>query len=95
MFFLDFFGFLGFLSKLLRLLLKVTKITTGHQKLPKMSQNSITSPFFAQRAKKASAEVRSSPQELEEGPHSRPYPLVLIMFKFHWITSFDGFPTGG
>ena len=58
-FFLDNFGFLGFLSKLLRLLLKVTNVTTGHQKLPKMGQNSIINPFFAPRAKKASAKGRS------------------------------------
>ena len=30
----------GFFSKLLRLLLNVTKVTTGHQKWPKMGQNS-------------------------------------------------------
>ena len=48
----DFFGFLGFLSKLVRLLLKVTKFTTGHQKLPKMNQNSIIRSFFAGRSKK-------------------------------------------
>ena len=73
-FFLDFFGFLRFLSKLLRLLLKVTKVTTGHQKMPKMGQNSIISSFFAR--KKASAEGRSPPQELEVGPRSGPYLLV-------------------
>ena len=75
-FFLDIFGFLGFLSKLLRLLLKVTKVTTGHQKMPKMGQNSIISSFFARRAKKASDEGRSPPQELEVGPRSGPYLLV-------------------
>ena len=49
-----FFGFiLRFLSKLLSLLLKVTKLTTWHKKIPKMSQNSIISPVFARRAKKA------------------------------------------
>ena len=75
-FFLDFFGFLGFFSKLLMLLLKVTKVTTGHQKLPKMGQNSIISSFFARRAKKASAEGRSPPQELEVSPRSGLYLLV-------------------
>ena len=55
-FFLNFFknfgDFLGFLLKLLGLLLKVTNVTTGHQKLPNMGQNSITSSFFARRANK-------------------------------------------
>ena len=68
--------FLGFLSKLLMFLLKVTKVTTGHKKLAKMGQNSIKSSFFAQRAKKASAECRSPSQELEVGPRSGPYLLV-------------------
>ena len=77
---MDFFGFLGFLSKLLRLLLKVTKVTTGHQKLPKMGQNSIISPFFTKRAKKPSAEGRSPPQELEVGPRSGLYFLVSFVF---------------
>ena len=48
----------------LRLLLKVTNVTIGHQKWPKMGQNSIISSFFAQRAKKASAKGWSHPQEL-------------------------------
>ena len=61
------------------LLLKVTKVTTGHQKLPKMGQNSIISCFFARRAKKASAEGRIPPQELEVGQHSGPYLLVIII----------------
>ena len=78
---MDFFGFLGFLSKLIRLLLKVTKVTTRHQKWPKMGQNSIISSFFARRAKKASAKGGSPPQELEVGPHSRPYLLVVIIGK--------------
>ena len=59
------------------LLLKVTKVTTGHQKLPKMGQNSIISSFFARRTKKASAEGRSPPQELEVSPRSGLYLLVL------------------
>ena len=51
-------------------------VTTGHQKLPKMGQNSIKSSFFARRAKKASAKGRSPPQELKVGPRSGPYLLV-------------------
>ena len=51
-FFLDFLVFLVFLSKLLMLLLKVTKVTTGHQKLPKMGQNSIISSFLPEGQKK-------------------------------------------
>ena len=43
---------LGYFSKLLRLLLKVTVVTTGHQKWPKVSQNSIKSLFFARWEKK-------------------------------------------
>ena len=70
-FFLDFFGFLGFFFK-------VTNVTTGHQKLPKMGQNSIISFFFARRAKKTSAEGRSPPQELEVSPRSGLYLLVLL-----------------
>ena len=68
--------FFLFLSKLLRLLLNVTTVTTGHQKSPKSGQNSKKSSFFARRAKKASAEGRSPPQELEVGPRSGPYLLV-------------------
>ena len=55
------------------LLLKVTKVTTGHQKLPKMGQNSIISYFFA---RKASAEGRSPPQQLEVSRRSGLYLLV-------------------
>ena len=47
-------------------------------KSPKIGQNSIKSPFFARRAKRASAEGRSPPQELEVGPRSGPYLLVLL-----------------
>ena len=54
----------------------VTKVTTGHQKWPKMGQNSIIRSFFARRAKKASAEGRSPPQELEVSPRSGLYLLV-------------------
>ena len=70
------FLFFWFLSKLLRLLLNDTTVTIGHQKSPKMGQNSIKSSFFARRAKKASAKGRSPPQELEVGPRSGPYLLV-------------------
>ena len=45
------FGF--FLHPSLMLLLKVTNVTNGHQKLPKMGQNSLITSFFAQRAKKS------------------------------------------
>ena len=79
--FLWIFCFLGFLSKLLMLLLKVTKVTTGHQKLLKMGQNTIITSFFARRAKKASAEGRSPPQEPEVGRRSGPYLLVIVMAK--------------
>ena len=41
-----------------------------------MGQNSIISSFFARRAKKASAEGRSPPQELEVSSRSGLYPLV-------------------
>ena len=69
MFFVGFFlGFLGFFSKILRLLLKVTEVTTEHQRWPKVSKNSIKNPFFARRAKYASAGGRSPPQELEVKP---------------------------
>ena len=71
-----FFGLFVFFLELLRLILKVTKVTIGHQKLPKMGQNSKINSFFARRAKKASAEGRSPPQELEVGPRSGPYLLV-------------------
>ena len=60
------------------LLLKFTKVTTGHQKLSKIGQNSIITSFFARRAKIASAEGRIPPQELEEGPRSGPYLLVIV-----------------
>ena len=62
---LDFFCLYWFLTKLLKLLLKVTK---NGQKLPKT----------AQRAKKASTEGWSPPQELEVGPRSGPYLVVSI-----------------
>ena len=63
---------------LIRSLLKVTKVTTEHQKRPKLGVNSILSPFFARRVSKASSECQSSLQELEKGPRSGPYLLVLV-----------------
>ena len=64
-FFLDFFVFLAFLSKLLRLLLNVTMVNTGHQKSPKMGQNSIISFFLPGQRPKPKPEpfagVRSKP----------------------------------
>ena len=50
------FLFFWFLSKLIRLLLYVTMVTTGHQKSPKIGQNSIKS-----RRPKPSAGARSRP----------------------------------
>ena len=40
-----------------------------------MGQNSVIRSFFARRAKKASAEGQSPPQDLEVGP----YLLVIII----------------
>ena len=83
LFFSSFFSlFFLFLSKLIRLLLNVIMVTTGHQKLLKIGQNSIKSSFFARRAKKASAEGRSPPQELEVGLRSGPYLLVRVIKLF-------------
>ena len=83
-FFWDFFRFFGLFSRLLRLLLNVTKVTTEHRKWPKISTNSVKSFFLAQRAKKASAESQSSPQELEEGPPSGPHLLVSLK---RWLSN--------
>ena len=47
-----------------------------------MCQNSIKSPFFARRAKKALAKGRSPPQELEVGPRSELYLLVLTKLNY-------------
>ena len=73
---MDFFVFLGFLSKLLLLLIKVNKVTTGHQKLPKMGQNSIITSFLL---------PESPPQELEVGSRSGPYLLVILIKYFPYI----------
>ena len=47
----------------------------------KMGKHRIISPFFAQRAKKASAKGQSPPQELEVGPRSKPYLLVQVQIR--------------
>ena len=73
---------MGFFSKLLRLLINITEITTEHQKWLKISTNSVKSSFFVRRAKKASSEGRSPPQELEVSPHSGLYLLVTVKDKF-------------
>ena len=71
--------FWGLLSKLQMLLLKFTKVSTGHQKFPKKrGPKQHNKLFFAWRAKKASAEGQSHPQELEGGPSSGPYLLVIL-----------------
>ena len=44
----------------------------------RVTKNLLPSYLHAQMAKKALAEGRSPPQELEVGPRSRPYFLVLI-----------------
>ena len=71
--------FLGFLSKLLRLLLKVTKVTTGHQKFPKMGQNSIISSlFFCPKGEKSLGRRPKPSTGARSRPRSGPYLLVLI-----------------
>ena len=71
----------------------VTNVTTkcyhGYYWTPKMGQNSIKSSFFTRRAKKASAEGRSPPQELEVGPRSGPYLLVILESCILDINSFN------
>ena len=54
------------------------EVTTEHQKWPNISTNNVKGSFFAQRAKKASDEGQSPPQELEVGPHSGPYLLGTV-----------------
>ena len=68
---------MDFFESYYRLLLKVTEVTTEHQKWPKIGQNSIIRFFLPERQKQPSAEGRSPPQELEVGPRSEPYLLVL------------------
>ena len=81
--FLDFFELFDFFFNFLGLILvfflggisfKVTKVSTKSYQ----GQNSIIRSFFPQRAKKAVAEGHSPPQELEVGPPSRLYLLVLL-----------------
>ena len=75
----DFFDFFRFFYKFLRLLLKVTEVTTDHQKWPKFGKKQTQKDIFLPEGqKKASAEGRSPPQELEEGPRSGPHLLVLV-----------------
>ena len=73
---------------------KVTKVTTkcyhGYYWKPKIAKNGPKQQFFfCQRAKKASAEGRSPPQELEVGPRSGPYLLFLFnnFVKTHSLSS--------
>ena len=70
--FLDFFWTFWILFKV------TTKSDQGYYWTPKIGQNSIIRSFLAQRAKKASDEGRSPPQELEVGPRSGPYLLVFV-----------------
>ena len=53
-----------------------------------MGKHSIIGPFFAW-AKKTSAKGQSSPQELEVGPHSGPYLLVLSKMIATQVTQFS------
>ena len=68
----------GFLTKWIRLLIKVSKVATRNQNCPTMGQNSIMIFCLPWRAKKASVEDRSPPQEQEVGPHSGQYLPVII-----------------
>ena len=72
--------FWGFLSKLIRLLLKVTKVTSGHKNRQKWPKQHNKLFFLPEVQKKASAEGQSPPQELEVGPRSGPYLLVLFIW---------------
>ena len=69
--FCDFWIFWDFWDKKLKI--KFSKVTTEHQKLPKVSQKSLISFFFARKSL-----GQSSPQELEVSPRSGPYLLVLV-----------------
>ena len=68
------------LPKLFSLLIKVSKVTNEYQKGPKMVKNHHNGPFFFPKGKNTSALGQSSLQELEVGPHSEPYLLVLIQY---------------
>ena len=71
---------------------KVTKVTIksyqGYYWTPKIAKNGPKQHnklFFARRAKKASAEGRSPPQELEVSPRSGLYLLVVLKVTyFFW-----------
>ena len=60
---------------------------TGHEKWPKMGQNSIIGSVFAQRAKNTLIEGQRPPKELEVGPRSRPYLLVKNLNPSHLMAS--------
>ena len=90
--FLDFLNFLGFCGFFLGFFLfffvsfKVTKVTTkcyhGYYWTPTIAKNGPKQHkelFFARRAKKASAQGRSPPQELEVGLRSGLYLLVFVV----------------
>ena len=55
-------------------------VTTGHQKLPKMGQNSIISSIFCPKGKKRLG--RSPPLELEVGSRCGLYLLVFVKAAF-------------
>ena len=86
--FLDFWIFWNFLKLfgffwIYFFLVIVTNVTTknyqGYYWTPKIAKNGPKQHnrlFFARKAKKASAEAQSPPQELEIGPRSGPYLLV-------------------
>ena len=63
-------------------------VTTGHQKFSKMGQNSIKSFFFCPKGKKSLGLGRSPLQELEVGPRSGPY--LLVVMKGRRTSSTDG-----
>ena len=66
-----------FFLKFLVLLFRFTEVTTEHQKLPEIGQNSIISPFYQERQKKVLTKGQSPPKELEVGPCSGPYLLLV------------------
>ena len=77
-----FLDVIGCFSLLLKLLLKVTKVTTEHQKLPRMSQNSIVSPFYLAEGHKKSILRR---RKHSAGPRSWPVWRALSSS----VTTFD------
>ena len=60
-----------------------------------LSENSIKSPFFYRRAKKASAVGRSPPQELEVSTRSGLYLLVSLKTASSGIVAHPSSQTGG